>query len=138
MSDKPQHKNEETGRLAGFGAGAVTGAGLGAVLLPFPFVGMFVGALVGGELGGKVGERLGPPILNVVNSLGQGLSSVVQPSQPSQPSQRSSSIPITTPGVEAAPEGDLLSQLERLGNLRSQGLLTEQEFAAAKAQLLNR
>lgn len=135
MSDKPEHTNEETGRLAGFGAGAVVGGQLGTVLIPIPFVGTFTGVLLGGALGGKVGQRFGPTILNAVDSLGQGLSTMVQPSQPSQ---RSSSIPITTPGVEAAPEGDLLSQLERLGNLRSQGLLTEQEFAAAKAQLLNR
>lgn len=134
MSDKPEHKNEETGRLAGFGAGALTGAGLGAVLLPIPFVGMFVGALVGGELGGKVGQRLGPPILNVVDGLTQSVASVVQPSQPSQRST-STSIPIS---MEPAQDADLLSQLERLGQLRSQGLLTEAEFSAAKAQLLNR
>lgn len=134
MSDKPEHENEETGRLAGFGAGALTGAGLGSVLIPIPFVGTFTGALVGGALGGKVGERFGPPILSAVDSLTQSVASVIQPSQPSQRAT-STSIPIST---EPAVEGDLLSQLERLGQLRSQGLLTEAEFSAAKAQLLNR
>lgn len=31
---------------------------------------------------------------------------------------------------------DMISQLERLGALRAQGLLTEEEFAAAKQRLL--
>jgi len=36
----------------------------------------------------------------------------------------------------AAPEEDVISQLERLGALYSQGLLTDEEFAAQKAKLL--
>ena len=36
----------------------------------------------------------------------------------------------------AAPEDDLITQLERLGGLRDQGILTEEEFAAQKAKLL--
>ena len=40
--------------------------------------------------------------------------------------------------VEAAPapEEDVITQLERLGALRAQGILTEEEFAAQKAKLL--
>ncbi len=43
------------------------------------------------------------------------------------------------PPVQYAPppQEDLTAQLERLGNLRAQGLLTDEEFAAAKAKLLN-
>jgi hypothetical protein len=39
---------------------------------------------------------------------------------------------------EAAPvpEVDMISQFERLGALKAQGLLTDEEFAAAKAKLL--
>lgn len=132
MSDKPEGSNEEIGRLAGFGAGVLTGAQLGTLFIPIPFVGTFTGAIVGGALGSKAGQRFGPTILNTVDNLIQPLTGTTQ----SAP--RSSTIPITTPGAEAAPDADLLSQLERLGQLRSQGLLTEQEFAAAKAQLLNR
>jgi hypothetical protein len=33
-------------------------------------------------------------------------------------------------------QDDVLSQLERLGALKAQGLLTEEEFAAQKAKLL--
>ena len=36
----------------------------------------------------------------------------------------------------AAPEEDMITQLERLGALKAQGLLTEEEFAAQKAKLL--
>ena len=36
----------------------------------------------------------------------------------------------------AAPEDDLVSQLEALAKLRDQGILTEEEFSAKKAQLL--
>jgi hypothetical protein len=36
----------------------------------------------------------------------------------------------------AAPEQDVITQLERLGALTAQGVLTEEEFAAQKAQLL--
>ena len=36
----------------------------------------------------------------------------------------------------AAPGEDMMSQLERLGALRAQGILTEEEFAAQKARIL--
>jgi Short C-terminal domain len=36
----------------------------------------------------------------------------------------------------AAGTGDLTAELERLANLKAQGILTEDEFAAAKAKLL--
>ena len=36
----------------------------------------------------------------------------------------------------AAPQDDLVSQLEALAKLRDQGILTEEEFSAKKAQLL--
>ena len=34
------------------------------------------------------------------------------------------------------PEEDVISQLERLGTLKEQGILTEEEFAAQKAKIL--
>lgn len=45
----------------------------------------------------------------------------------------------TVPAAPPAPApgtGDLMGELERLGALRQQGLLTDQEFAAAKHRLL--
>jgi hypothetical protein len=38
---------------------------------------------------------------------------------------------------EPASQEDVLSQLERLGALKAQGILTEEEFAAQKAKLLD-
>ena len=45
--------------------------------------------------------------------------------------------PQTQPVVSApAAQEDMITQLERLGALKAQGLITEQEFAAQKAKLL--
>jgi hypothetical protein len=38
--------------------------------------------------------------------------------------------------VEVVAQEDVITQIERLGALKAQGLLTEQEFAAQKAKLL--
>lgn len=131
MANSPRNENEEAGKLAGFGAGTLTGAKIGSALIPVPFLGTFTGALIGGALGSRLGQRLGPPILGVFDSLLNPKPSVGQPA-------RSSSIPITIESGEAGRGSDLLAQLERLGKLREQGLLTEEEFAAAKAQLLQK
>jgi hypothetical protein len=40
------------------------------------------------------------------------------------------------PAAPPAQEEDVLAQLERLGALRAQGILTEEEFQAQKAKLL--
>ena len=40
------------------------------------------------------------------------------------------------PAAPPAQEEDVITQLERLGALKAQGLLTEEEFAAQKAKLL--
>jgi hypothetical protein len=40
------------------------------------------------------------------------------------------------PAHAASPEEDMIEKLERLGALRAQGLLTDEEFAAAKQKLL--
>ena len=37
---------------------------------------------------------------------------------------------------QPAPQEDVITQIERLGALKAQGLLTEEEFAAQKAKLL--
>ncbi|MEZ5145146.1 MAG: SHOCT domain-containing protein [Acidimicrobiales bacterium] len=42
------------------------------------------------------------------------------------------------PPPPAAPsEGDVIEQLKQLGELHAQGILTDEEFAAQKAKLLN-
>ena len=42
----------------------------------------------------------------------------------------------TAPQVAPAPQDDTISQLERLGNLKAQGILTDEEFQAQKAKVL--
>ncbi len=42
----------------------------------------------------------------------------------------------TAAGSPEHSEGGLIDELERLGSLKTQGLLTDEEFAAAKAKLL--
>jgi hypothetical protein len=42
--------------------------------------------------------------------------------------------PVAAPAP--ASQGDLISQLERLGTMKAQGLITEEEFTAAKKKLL--
>ncbi|MCB0964646.1 MAG: SHOCT domain-containing protein, partial [Acidimicrobiales bacterium] len=44
--------------------------------------------------------------------------------------------PAAAPAPAVGGEDDLLDQLERLGKLRDQGILTDEEFAAQKAKLL--
>jgi len=50
---------------------------------------------------------------------------------------REAARPSATPGVAAA-DADPVAQLERLGALREKGVVTEEEFQTAKAQLLGR
>ena len=40
------------------------------------------------------------------------------------------------PAAAAAPAEDAIAQIERLGKLKEQGLLTDEEFAAQKAKIL--
>ncbi|MBK5109906.1 MAG: SHOCT domain-containing protein [Thermoleophilia bacterium] len=52
--------------------------------------------------------------------------------QAQQPAQQQA------PAPQAAPAGDdSLTRLKELGELRDQGILTEEEFAAQKAKILN-
>jgi hypothetical protein len=53
-------------------------------------------------------------------------TNVQETSQPSQPSQQSANTE----------EPAYLGELEKLGQLRDQGVITEEEFAAKKKQLM--
>jgi hypothetical protein len=44
--------------------------------------------------------------------------------------------PPPPPAAPPAPDEDVITQLERLGSLKAQGLITEDEFNAQKAKLL--
>ncbi len=53
---------------------------------------------------------------------------------PPPPQEHYSTMPQTT--MEPPSQEDMIEQLERLGALKAQGLLTDEEFAAAKQKLL--
>jgi hypothetical protein len=50
--------------------------------------------------------------------------------------QQREAAPAPAPAPAAPAADDLVSQLQRLGDLHASGALTEDEFAAAKARLL--
>ena len=57
-----------------------------------------------------------------------------QAAPPPPPPSPAPAVPQDAP--PAAGSGDVMDQLERLGNLKTSGLLSDEEFSAAKAQLL--
>ena len=62
-----------------------------------------------------------------------------QPQQPQQPAYQEPPPPAYAPPPPpppAADEPDMLDQLQKLGELRAAGVLTEAEFAAQKAKIL--
>ena len=108
---KQKEDNEKAGSLAGVAGGALAGAQVGTVLIPIPVVGTFTGALVGGALGSKVGKKYGGALLDKFNT----------------------KAPAETPIED---KKDVTAELERLASLREKGVLSEEEFKAAKASLL--
>lgn len=108
---KQKEDNERTGSLAGVAGGALAGAKVGTILIPIPVIGTFTGALVGGALGSKVGKKYGGALLDKFNTKSRA----------------------ETPSED---KKDVTAELERLAALREQGVLSEEEFKAAKASLL--
>ncbi len=107
-------ENDKTAKMAGAGAGVLAGAQLGTVVLPIPVIGTFTGALVGGLIGTKIGKRVGGVLLDKMNVAEKCY-------------EQSSATADTS---------NLAKELERLVQLREAGVLSEEEFKAAKAKLL--
>jgi phage tail tape-measure protein len=106
-----QAENEKIGKMSGMAGGAVTGAAIGTSILPV--VGTFAGALVGGVVGSEIGQKVGGKILNTLDKLSETKT-------------------------DAAPaKTDVAAELEKLSKLHDDGVLDDDEFRAAKAQLLN-
>ncbi len=72
------------------------------------------------------------------NAVNQYQDTTQQPVQvAAAPPAGGAAYAIPSPPIEApAAEADPIAQLERLGQLKAQGLLTEEEFAAQKAKIL--
>ncbi len=56
--------------------------------------------------------------------------------QKAQAAPAPTATPADAPASAPAPQVDMIAQLERLGTLKAQGLLTDEEFATAKAKIL--
>lgn len=54
-----------------------------------------------------------------------------------QEEQQQAPAPVAAPPAPAAGGQSMIDQLKELGELKAQGILTEEEFAAQKAKLLN-
>ncbi len=104
-----EEQNENAGKLSGIGAGVITGAAIGTSILPV--VGTFAGALVGGVVGSEVGKKVGGSLLNKFSGKDK---------------------------KEAQTDKtDVTAELQKLAKLHKDGVLSDDEFRAAKAQLLN-
>ncbi len=95
-------------------AGKLSGIGAGVITGAaigtsiLPIVGTFVGGVVGGVVGSEVGKKVGGSLLDRFG----GKSG-------------------------AADTKDVSAELEKLAQLHKKGVLNDEEFAAAKARLLN-
>ena len=91
--EEKQHVDEkqQIGSVAGLGAGMLTGARIGSMVIPVPVVGTFVGALVGGVVGSELGKRLVPAVMNGTSAFVDTLTAPAQPSdrEKTQPTQES-------------------------------------------------
>ncbi len=105
-----EEQNENAGKLSGIGAGVITGAAIGTSIMPI--VGTFAGALVGGVVGSEVGKKVGGSLLNKFSGKDKAQA-------------------------ESAPKADVSAELQKLAKLHKDGVLDDEEFKAAKAQLLN-
>jgi hypothetical protein len=70
----------------------------------------------------------------VVVGTANAVSNKQQKKYANQQEQQQEAPPEAAPA--AAPQDDLAAQLESLAKLRDQGILTEEEFSAKKAQIL--
>jgi phage tail tape-measure protein len=111
-------EKEKTAKLAGTGAGVVAGAQLGTCLIPIPIVGTFTGALVGGLVGTKIGKKVGGALLDQFGA------------------ENSYAAQATPGGTQPSERVNLSAEFEKLVQLRDAGILSEEEFKAAKAKLL--
>lgn len=105
-----QEENEKIGKMSGLAGGVISGAAIGTSILPV--VGTFAGAVVGGVVGSEVGKKVGGTLLNKLSGKDKA-------------------------PAEQAEKPDVTAELQKLAKLHKDGVLDDEEFKAAKAQLLN-
>ncbi|HVE59196.1 MAG TPA: SHOCT domain-containing protein [Pyrinomonadaceae bacterium] len=107
---KEQEENEKVGKMSGLAGGVISGAAIGTSILPI--VGTFAGAVVGGVVGSEVGKKYGGKLLDKFGNNDKSAG---------------------TSGEKT----DVTAELQKLAKLHKDGVLSDDEFRAAKAQLLN-
>ena len=82
--------------------------------------------------------RLGRAVARtaVIAGTATAVSGKVAQRQADKQEEKESAQAAAAPAPAAVPETDAVAEIERLGALKEKGLLTDEEFAAAKAKLL--
>ena len=72
----------------------------------------------------------------VVAGTATAVSGKVSQNQANKQAEKESAETAAAPAPAATPEADPVAEIERLGALKDKGLLTDEEFSAAKAKIL--
>ena len=82
--------------------------------------------------------RLGRAVVRtaVVAGTATAVSGKVQQRQADKQEEKEAAQAAAAPAPAAEPQTDAVAEIERLGALKEKGLLTDEEFAAAKAKIL--
>jgi membrane protease subunit (stomatin/prohibitin family) len=90
----------------------------------------------GGGGGGVVGDAIG---LGVGVAMGQAMAAQLsQGLQQANAAQAAQAAPAAAPAVAALRPDEIMATIEKLGELKAKGLLTDDEFSAKKAELLKK
>jgi hypothetical protein len=90
---------------------------------------------VSGRVQRRQAERFAERDAEIIAGRAEAYQAAVTASAPPPP-QPPPAAAATGTGTGAGTGTDIIDQLERLGALRTQGILTEEEFAAQKARIL--
>ena len=72
----------------------------------------------------------------VVAGTATAVSGKVSQNQANKQAEKEAAETAAAPAPAATPEADPVAEIERLGALKDKGLLTDEEFSAAKAKIL--
>lgn len=72
----------------------------------------------------------------VVAGTATAVSGKVSQNQANKQADKEAAETAAAPAPAATPEADPVAEIERLGALKDKGLLTDEEFSAAKAKIL--
>ena len=91
---------------------------------------------VGGRVQRRQAEKYATRDANIYAQEQQAYQAQMAQQQPVYQQPAAPPPPAPAPAPAPDPEPDMVGGLQRLGDLKAQGLLTDEEFQAAKAKLL--